>query len=101
MVKTASFSNRPNRPPVIDFSILDNPNNLHISSTTIIFNGRKEKYIIYGYFDSTADINYNLARLCPANPWRGEIIIFSLGQRVRMLSRPYGTKDTLEMAIKS
>lgn len=95
------FSDRPNRPPIIDFDILDNPNNLHISSTTIIVNGGKEKYIVYGYFDGTADINYNLAQLCPGNPWRGEIIVFSLGARIRMLSRPCGTKATLEMAIKS
>ena len=80
--------------------IFANKNHVHIHSSTIIVSGEKERYIVYSYFDKAVNINVNLSEICPHNPWKGELIIFSLGKRVRLLSRPSGPKATLERAIK-
>lgn len=101
VLRATWFSNRPNRPPIIDFDIFDNPNSVHITSTTIIIDEGKHRYIIYGYFDSTNPINYNLFKICPNHPWKGEILIFSLGRRIRLLSRPSGNNATIGRVIKS
>ncbi len=103
VVRARWFSDRPNRPPIIDFNCFDNPNNAHVAATTVIVAQgiRRHKYIIYGYFDSAIPINYNLSEICPDYPWKGELMIFSLGRRIRLLSRPSGNNATIERAIKS
>lgn len=102
VVRAAWFPDRPNRPPVIDFDdIFDNPQDIHVTTTTVIVNQGKQRYIIYGYFDSSFPINFNLSEICPDYPWKGEILIFSLGRRVRLLSRPLGDNATIARVIKS
>lgn len=80
--------------------IFANKNYMPIHSAICIVGGAKENYIIYGYFDDSVDINFNLSKICTNSPWRGELIIFSLGKRVRLRSRPSGTKTIVERAIK-
>lgn len=81
-------------------SVFENKNHVYIHSAIVIVSGRKERYIVYSYFDKSSNINFNLSEICPQNPWKGELIVFSLGKRVRLLSRPSGPKTTLERAIK-
>ena len=80
--------------------ILANENHVHIHSAICIVRGGKERYIIYGFFDDSVDVNFNLLEIRPSSPWRGELIIFSLGKRVRLRSRPSGSKASLERAIE-
>lgn len=80
--------------------IFSNRNHVHVSSSVVIVNGGKERYLIIGYFDDTFNINHNLSTICPLSPWKGELIIFSLGKYVRVLSRPSGSKFTVKKAIK-
>lgn len=80
--------------------IFSNKNHMHIHAAICIMGAAKENYIIYGFFDDSVDVNFNLSEISPTNPWRGELIIFSLGKRVRLRSRPSGSKATLERAIE-
>lgn len=78
--------------------IFANPNKLATTSTTVVQGPRK--YLVIGYYDSSLDANLNLQDLSPGLVWRGEVIIFSLGKRIRIKARPAGTQAQMEAAIR-
>lgn len=89
---------QPNDLPQIDVShILTNPNNAPISSTIVTVD--RHRFFILGYFDIQLPQNPNLQEIFPHLPWRGELIVFSLGRRIRVLSRPASARYVVQKAI--
>jgi hypothetical protein len=77
----------PNLFPGVDMrKTFANPGN-QLMHTAVIIMGDK-RFMVIGYFDERVNINVNLLPACPETPWRGELAIFSLGSRIRLLRRP-------------
>jgi len=59
-----------------------------------IVNVEGNRFLIYGYTnpDPSSAVNDLLRSLKPSTVWRGEIVVFVLGKRVPLLSRPHGVQ---------
>lgn len=86
--------------PTIDVaSRFMNFNNAPIYSTIVSVDHRR--FLVVGYFDILAPQNLNVKDIFPHLPWYGELAVFSIGKRVRLLSRPAGNRYVIGKAISS
>ena len=83
--------------------LVDQPNTLPIVDTSACFSNHgaipchsakvivgRHSYLIVGYMDPEKEANANLFDIMSHIAYRGELIVFSIGRNVRLLSRPNG-----------
>lgn len=91
-------SSKPNDLPQIDASrIFSNPNNNPILSMIIIVD--RYRFLVMGYLDFELPPNPNLQDIFSHLSWPGEIVVFSMGRRVRILSRPTAARYVIQKAV--
>lgn len=84
--------------PSIDTSFhFLNPNNVPIQSVVVSID--RHRYLVVGYFDQQLPPNLSLHEIFPHLAWHGELAVFSLGRRMRILSRPTGARYLVHKAI--
>ncbi|KDR65575.1 hypothetical protein GALMADRAFT_217485 [Galerina marginata CBS 339.88] len=90
--------NEPNAFPLIDLSTtFANLNGVVILKTKVLI--QKFQYLFISYFDPAVDINVSLLEICPQAPWRGELVLFSIGRRNTFLTRTVGSLEIQNRAI--
>ncbi|PPQ71543.1 hypothetical protein CVT26_010403 [Gymnopilus dilepis] len=84
---------------MVDTSCFDKPPGVETYSATVITGSYK--YLVVGYVDEANEAaNVNLLDVVPRLAFRGEVVIFSLGKTVPVLSYPSGNRYTMETALK-
>ncbi|KAH9480140.1 hypothetical protein JR316_0006737 [Psilocybe cubensis] len=84
------------RLPVADISFFSNRDGM--AQTTVVDYNHKT-YLIMGYWDNSCPVNANLIRICSI-PWKGQLVVFGLGSRTRILQRPAGSVADVEQALR-
>lgn len=91
-------ADRPSELPLIDTSVhFSNVNHTPIQSVVVSVD--RHRYLVMGYFDQQLPQNLNVHEIFPYLAWHGEIVVFSLGRRTRILSRPLGARYMIHKAI--
>ncbi|KAF9490705.1 hypothetical protein BDN71DRAFT_1434492 [Pleurotus eryngii] len=70
------------------FPALDSPTLLQ--ATVTLSSSPKLRFKVYGYLSQKGHINEGLQRISPHIVWRGELVVFSLGERVPFLKSSWG-----------
>ncbi|KIM43802.1 hypothetical protein M413DRAFT_26097 [Hebeloma cylindrosporum] len=91
---------KPNQLPQIENldEIFLNPNHYPVHPAIVVSGGNR--YLIVSYFDHSLDINLTLLDISQHAPWRGEVLVVSLGQHVRVRVRPVGSIKVINDAIR-
>lgn len=100
-LNVGTVPSHPSTLPVLDFADLfveDTPaNNLTIHRIIVVIG--THRFAVYGYLRAGTVLNEALQTFRPSIPWNGEIVTFSLGRRVPVLSRPRAKVNIVEEAI--
>lgn len=68
---------------------------------TVCLSGpHRHRFRIFGYTTATGKINEGLRRISPSIVWRGELVVFQLGETKAYLACPRVTKLILHKAIR-
>lgn len=92
----------PNRLPIVQVGSvfkrpLDPSDVLLIYKTEVIVGERR--FLVYGYVWDEFERNLAISAIKPSTIWRGEVVVFCLGTRVPILSRPHLKKEILDAAV--
>ncbi|KAF7420736.1 hypothetical protein PC9H_011254 [Pleurotus ostreatus] len=68
--------------------------------TVCLAGSHRHRFRIFGYTTETGQINEGLRKVSPSVVWRGELVIFQLGETKAYLACPRVTKLILHKAIR-
>ncbi|KAH9478988.1 hypothetical protein JR316_0009451 [Psilocybe cubensis] len=90
-----------NKAPEVHTSVFSMPIRTKPQRTIISVDGDAYRYLIVAYYNKRVIANPNLLQIFPSAPWRGELLLFSLGKVRPFLTRPVGPKILHQQVIRT